>query len=142
MNGDLEAVDSEKYPVRDDEPFDPYRAPETTDLAGDPIAMAELRILGLWERLRLLYNGLLAVEVLILTLPNASAYWSRPRFQEFLISSALGANLCFCAGPIVTAYAYWIGLRNRAVAYTLFTLGMLLSMVLTAELLAFWGFKW
>lgn len=132
----------EKDTIVDEESLNPYQPPEATDLVVDRTATAELRILGLWERLRFLYNGLLAAEVLILTIPNASAFWSHPQFLGFLVSSALGANLCFCAGPIATAYAYWIDLRNRGIAYTLFALGTLLSMVLTAGLLAFWGYKW
>ena len=44
-----------------------------------------------WERLRLVYNAVLILEVLLLS----SRELSDQDFRSFLVRGAIGANLCF-----------------------------------------------
>lgn len=49
-----------------------------------------------WERLRLVYNAALGAVVLAC----AAGDISDREFRDFLLRAAVGANLCFCLGPV------------------------------------------
>src|SRR5579864_3672300 len=55
-----------------------------------------------WEKLRLLYNGLLIVVVLV-------RFEFNFRVILFFVEPAIYANLCFCAGPVAEGYLTWFG---------------------------------
>jgi hypothetical protein len=113
-----------------------YQAPASSGKSsGDAGASAELGLLALWEWLRLVYNGVLALEVLALWGPSGSS-WDRGGWR-FLIGRALAANVLYCAGPVANAYAHWIGLRHRAVTALIFLAGLCLAMLITLISLTF-----
>lgn len=78
-----------------------------------------------WERLRIPYNALLAMLVL---LPMAGGF-SWPDLGDLLVllMGAVLANLCYLAGPAAEAYLAWLGLRSRLVTAALFIGGVLVS---------------
>jgi hypothetical protein len=74
-----------------------------------------------WEKLRLLYNGLLILAVLI-------------RFQfileviPFFVEPAIYANLCFCAGPVAEGYLCWLGLAHQPCRWVVFWIGFFFTL--------------
>ncbi len=84
-----------------------------------------------WERLRLVYNAVLVVTVVV-----AWARWGchhgcvHAGVPVFLIARAIMANVCFTAGPAVEAYASWLGCRARWLRPALFILGTLFAILL------------
>ncbi len=87
-----------------------------------------------WERLRLVYNAALAAVVLAV----AGRDLADPQFHEFLIPAALGANLCFCLGPVVEGYLALIGADRLIARWLLFSSGLLLGCVLAGGSLLVW----
>jgi len=79
-----------------------------------------------WEKLRLVYNGLLLAVVVAI-------------FREtvvivaplFLILPAILANVCFCAGPVAEGYLCLIQIPRRFARWFVFGSGCLLGMVVT-----------
>jgi len=73
-----------------------------------------------WEKLRILYNGLLIVAVLI-------------RFEfileviPFFVEPAIYANLCFCAGPVAEGYLCWFGLPRQPCRWVVFWIGFFIT---------------
>jgi hypothetical protein len=103
---------------------------DIASLANDPtlflpnIHAAEptfMEVFFAWEKLRLLYNGLLIVAVLI-------------RFQfileviPFFVEPAIYANLCFCAGPVAEGYLCWFGLPRQPCRWVVFWAGFFLTL--------------
>jgi hypothetical protein len=83
-----------------------------------------------WEYRRLWFNAILiTVTMLIGTLANFLIF--ERRFWTFAIEGAIGANVCFCVGPVVTWYLSRLGFNHRAAGALLFFLGTALSVVLT-----------
>lgn len=91
----------------------------------------DLSFLATWERRRVLYNGVLAGVVVAMTGLDLWRPFLDPAFWRVLLAGAFGANVCFCTGPIVEAYARWLGVRGRTIGPILFGLGLLLSIPLT-----------
>jgi hypothetical protein len=81
-----------------------------------------------WERLRLVYNGILAAVVLLL---GGGSLVREPRFWSLLIGGAIGANVCFCAGICAEGYLALLGLPRRETRAVLFVAGTLLAILLT-----------
>jgi hypothetical protein len=78
-----------------------------------------------WERLRIVYNALLAMLVL---LPMAGEVrWPDLGDLLILLMGAVLANLCYLAGPAAETYLAWLGLRSRLVTAALFIGGVLVS---------------
>lgn len=92
--------------------------------------LVQLRsILVRWERLRLHYNALLCFVTLASVVseqPPARLVLS-PRFFLLSVACAVGANLCFLAGPVVEMYLCFLGVRSRRIAPALFLAGSILS---------------
>ncbi|WP_435009754.1 hypothetical protein P12x_001000 [Tundrisphaera lichenicola] len=108
-------------------------APPSASIGG-PVSESEvfdLRLFFRWEKLRLAYNGILAVETAVLLVimpPPRSTLASLPLTLAFC---CLMANACFCVGPVLDGYARWIGSNQRYVTLTLFITGMILACGLT-----------
>ncbi|NND95703.1 MAG: hypothetical protein HKN47_00070, partial [Pirellulaceae bacterium] len=51
------------------------------------------------------------------------------------IPGAVGANLCFFAGPAIETYVSWLGYRRRWVRIVLFVSGTLFASLLTIGVL-------
>jgi hypothetical protein len=74
-------------------------------------------LLRRWEKLRLPYNAVILVVVLVLGpvigrgLPDAG---------RLLLLAFLAANVGFLAGPVLDGYLGWLGLRRASVTGVLF----------------------
>jgi hypothetical protein len=113
---------------------DPYQPPETPPGPSGP-QPADLELFLFWEKLRVLYNLSLTTLVLLVW---AGLLRSSVSFDTLLVESivgAVGANVCFCAGPVANAYAYWLGWRHPVVTFILFVTGTVFSMLLVLGLL-------
>ena len=87
-----------------------------------------------WERRRLWFNAILTALTLVLgTLLDFAIL--KPRFWAITAQGALIANICFCAGPVVTWYLSRLGCNHRATGTFLFWIGTVLSVVLTTAAL-------
>jgi len=83
-----------------------------------------------WEKLRLVYVGLLAAVTLLLAALDPSRSFTSLRFWIPVVEGAVVANVCYFAGPIIETYVTWLGFRGRWLRYTLFVLGTLFSIML------------
>jgi hypothetical protein len=81
-----------------------------------------------WERLRLLYNGLLVAWTLFLGRDKLG----NPSFQEMLIVGAIVANLGFCLGVTAEGYLALLGLPRRPARWFLFVVGTLTALLAAA----------
>jgi hypothetical protein len=104
-------------------------APERADLVATPSVKAIFRA---WERLRLVYNAVLALVVVLFLSPRQAV---EPTFWLFLACQAVAANLCFFAGPLGEWYVGWLGYRSRATRWVLFGSGLLFAVVLAVDAL-------
>lgn len=93
---------------------------------------AELKAICLsWEKLRLVYNGLLVVESLVLIFVLEMYEWAPPFF--FLVGLpvlAVGANICFTLGPAVECYLFFLGFHRPWMRSALFVPGTVFAMFL------------
>lgn len=88
-----------------------------------------------WERLRVVYNAILAVLVLAVV----RADWGDPEFPWELARAAFLANLCFCAGPVAEGYlAVGLGANRQVARWLMFIPGLLLACGLTVAWLSVW----
>ncbi|MEW4570823.1 hypothetical protein AB1L88_23400 [Tautonia sp. JC769] len=109
-----------------------YAAPGTPArrVASDPGGEPDLAFMARWERWRVLYNLVLVVEVMGIVIGMDRWQWmTEAEFCELLVLGALGANLCFCAGPVVEAYLRWLGVKGEMLGPLLFGLGMIVATV-------------
>jgi hypothetical protein len=115
----------------------PYTAPSAALVASTTDHEAsEFRLFLRWEKLRLLYNGiLLTVTLLALVASPIPRIWTAYPLIS-LVVLCLAANVCYCLGPVINGYAYWFGLRNRLVTIFLFSAGTLFSVVLALAALS------
>jgi hypothetical protein len=81
-----------------------------------------------WEKLRLVYNAVLVVFVLLIPRPFFDVLES----LIFLAEGAFIANLCYCAGPVAEGYLALLGADRSRVRLVLFVLGTLLACALAA----------
>lgn len=113
--------------------FDAYRAPESRATRAAEEIPPDLALMAQWEWRRLIDHAVLVVEVgASALLPGAWKWFLEVPFWEWLITGAVGANVCFCAGPVAEAYLRWIGLKGRSIGPVLFGLGMAVAMLATA----------
>jgi hypothetical protein len=85
--------------------MDPYAPPSSPALPADDQRPALREIVLSWEKLRLLYNALLAVPGLLVL--NAMTGEFGITLIEAVLSAvfvAVGANLCFLLGPVAELY--------------------------------------
>lgn len=122
----------------------PYAPPTTESSVNDPgstsppslTAIARGTFLA-WEKLRLVYIGVLSAIVFLMASLNYSAGLSAQfRFFEKCIVGAVIANLCYFAGPVLETYVTWLGYRGRGLRIVLFVFGTLFSSILAFGLLA------
>jgi hypothetical protein len=73
-----------------------------------------------WERLRLIYNAMLFVVVLVRVTPLGVLFMA-----PFLLEPAVIANLCFCAGSVGEGYLCLLGIERRFARWAVFILGTL-----------------
>ena len=89
----------------------PTPAAAEPTVESDSIWPVAKRTFRAWEKLRLLYNG-----ILIFICVAYAAAWSSLMNIEFWLLSIAGAifcNACFLLGPIVETYVAWLGYRTE-----------------------------
>ena len=80
-----------------------------------------------WERLRLLYLGLLVPFTLLLH-AVVGAFTPERLFEAFL--GGVLANVCYFAGPVAEVYLRWLGVAGRWPRWLLFGAGTTLTALL------------
>ena len=81
----------------------------------------------------MVYNGVLTLALL----PWFGPLIDDRKFTVFVIKCAIGANLCFCVGPVVEGYAAWVGIPRKAARYLLFAGGVLLAVAIEVDSIIF-----
>ena len=79
-----------------------------------------------WEWLRVAFNVVLGLVLL----PWLGEFVSHREFTAFVIKAAIGANLCFCTGPVAEGYAALLKIPRNVSRYSLFIAGTLLAVLL------------
>ena len=108
-----------------------YSPPQTPIDAPPPSTPTDFFALFVrWERYRLIYNIILAVEVVALlgVMPTRNLVY----VGSYLITGVVGANVCFCAGLILNNYGWWIGWRSIWLSRLIFATGLIVALLLTA----------
>jgi len=109
----------------------PYRAPEAEIeiiRSQTPDEGPSARAVFLeWERLRLIYNGILALETL--ALGGFLGLFDRDDFWIEAIAGAVGVNVCFSAGATFEGYLNVMGFDRRVARGMVFAFGTMLSCV-------------
>jgi hypothetical protein len=91
------------------------------------------RLFWRWEKLRILYNAILTVEVLAICAVVVAVERQLPPtlldvdFYQMIVMGCLAANLLFLLGHYVNAYLVWIGFRQRIYTILIFIAGMLIA---------------
>lgn len=80
-----------------------------------------------WERLRIPYNVLLAVVVVVC----AHGELTNPSFWAYLAKAAVAANFSFCAGASGEGYLALLGFERRPSRLALFGIGCCLASLAT-----------
>ncbi|MEM9703072.1 MAG: hypothetical protein AAF907_11585 [Planctomycetota bacterium] len=95
--------------------------------------MAEAKAIFLgWEKLRVLFNLILAGLCSPLALARGEDIYATPSFWLNCFTGVILVNALFFAGPILESYLDWLGARHRAIRWGLFLLGLLPSMAFAA----------
>jgi hypothetical protein len=85
-----------------------------------------------WEKLRIIYVGLLAAVTLVMI--GVSGALNRP-VVFLVVGGAVFANLAYFAGPMVETYLRWLGYRRAWLRWVMFIGGTLFSMILAVTAL-------
>ena len=105
-------------------------APPTSDEVLDFIAIAKK-----WEKYRLIYNGILVVETVVLTLLVLLFSGILPSIElpVLAVFGAIASNFFFLLGPVLDGYCQWIfKSRDRVFGLVVLVLGTLFSALLAA----------
>jgi hypothetical protein len=103
--------------------MNPYASPATS--SGKPASSVDFReVFFGWERLRVVYNGVLVALTLVCGLGSVAD----PKFWSTAVFGAVLTNVCFCVGPVLEGYATWyFGRPVRVVRWGLFLLGQTIA---------------
>jgi len=93
------------------------------------------RVVVAWEKLRIVYNVVLAVEAAAFLVGVFPVGRTGRGLVKQIVLGGLAANLFFCAGPVIDGYLSWLGLRSRWITSILFLLGTALAMLMGAAYL-------
>ena len=113
------------------------------EISGDkPQASQKKSIFLAWEKLRIIYNAILAAIVLVFVICDPEMLVLNVRYLVALVYLCVVANVLFFAGPAVEAYAAWLGFNSKALRLALFGLGtifagLLAVLVMSGTLLPF-----
>ena len=80
-----------------------------------------------WEKLRIPYNAVLAVVLVLSHAPRMGMRFIYPLPLLVWLIGAVLANMCFLAGPTAEAYLAWLGLKSGIITAALFVVGILIS---------------
>jgi hypothetical protein len=90
----------------------------------EPTAM---QVFFAWEKLRIVYNLLLAL--LVLSIRGSDVFDLLPNFIE----AAILANVCYCVGPVAEGYLCLLGLKRIPARLISCFLGLLLATYYTVQ---------
>lgn len=103
------------------------------EIASSPsFVEAAKRICLEWEKLRILYNGVLISWVVYIVDKSKPALFQSFEFWATCLVGAVVANICFLAGPIVEAYFRWMGVKHWSIRFSLMLIGTLLAGLLAS----------
>lgn len=112
--------------------LNPYAAPQLAEPdESDSLPAQALAPFLAWERLRIWYNTVLVVVVVLSVLPYP-ALWFSDRLNFYCIEGAILANICFCVGLVTESYLRLVGWWHDYHRWALFVLGTLLTAFLAA----------
>ena len=115
----------------------PFQAPIETNVQApvpvtDKPSLDFIVIAKKWERYRLVYNGILVFESILLSLMLSNNIL----VAELMVVAIFGVvvvNFFFLLGPAMDGYCQWISdSRSEVYGMTILVLGTLFSMLLTA----------
>lgn len=122
-----------------DTPTNPYSSPiaATEEAhAHRPNANVDfVPIMKRWERLRLLYNGILTGFVLLVTAVGFPTNIFQPGYWILLCICGLIANLCFMTAPAIEAYGRCLRIWHSAATALLFITGLFFTAILALLLI-------
>ncbi len=114
---------------------------EGWELTGQTLDAKNVRLIRVgrtvvtWEKLRLVYNLILACVTLLI---SGYCFW---RFHDVINPERLFgtvatgmffANVCFCLGPLIDVYLSWFGWRSPFTTGVIFLIGTLIAITLAA----------
>jgi hypothetical protein len=112
----------------------PYLPPHnTSEKTSRPEAVSEalnqiaVPVFLAWEKLRLVYVGLLAGLTILLSLLDITHMLLAVDFWIDVVAGAVITNVCYFAGPAVETYVAWLGYRPQWLRMTLFVTGSVFS---------------
>ena len=117
----------------------PFQAPikSTVEEKATPASSEVLDFIVIakkWEKYRLIYNGILVVETVVLAI--ALLFSGMPPSIELPVLAVFGAIACnffFLLGPVLDGYCQWIfRSRDRVFGLIVLVLGTLFSALLAA----------
>lgn len=118
----------------------PFQAPiqssatETSVPANDEV-LDFIALAKKWEKYRLIYNGILVVETVVLGLLNVGFNGGSFFLGLFVLAifGAIACNFFFLLGPVLDGYCQWIfRSRNEVFGLIILVLGTLFSALLAA----------
>ncbi|MEL6107550.1 MAG: hypothetical protein AAFU85_16035 [Planctomycetota bacterium] len=114
-----------------DAPTNPFQSPKSDFLAdATGVEVDFVPIMRRWDRLRLVYNGVLVTEVLgVAFFLRPNVLWDVGFFPVMCIAGVI-ANICFTTGPAIEAYGTYYGIWHPILTLGLFLAGLGGSMML------------
>jgi len=109
---------------------DPYEPPSSSQKTAGQVLDSKVRsTLQEWNKLRIIYNVILLVVGILAGGPILLA---GSGVLIMVLFYAVMANICFCAGPFIDIYyLVFSETQTSLLRNTLFTLGLLLSILIT-----------
>ena len=106
--------------------LNPYAAPQPVVAEASLTRDASLTPFLAWERLRVWFNTILVLVVVVSALPQRELWFSY-RLNYYCIEGAILANICFCVGLVAESYLRVVGWWRDPLRWVLFGLGTLLA---------------
>lgn len=98
-----------------------------------------------WEKLRLIYVGVLTFIVLALVSLFEPRLFGHLPFWKSCIAGAIFVNICYLAGPVTDTILSWVYFRSLGMRWTLFSTGLIIAsfmaIVGTLVEIAFFDFR-
>ena len=110
----------------------PPAAEPATDAPNSLVAIARKTFLA-WEKLRILFVGILGLITVLATVPLGFPSW---RLLIIIVQGAIVANLAFFAGPVVETYVRWLGYNRMWPRWLMFISGTMMTAALAIVVLA------
>ena len=106
------------------EPLDPLEAVEQVEAAPSmTLASIARRTFIAWEKLRILYVGVLVPFTLLCTAFLDVTLLANPLYWISMFICGIFANLCYFAGPVIDTYVTWLGYRGTVLRLAMFVVG-------------------